>query len=260
MNLQRIRVQWASLQSIAEAQPTFNQFNSRWFSVSSSIGESRFKREKAVRRIISPAISNFYLQLTLSNGKMSKRDQAIFIHLLQQEFLKLLRTAYLFGIESAYQSLGFYPQFSTAPKFRLPISIESSLKIRARQSATFFVLTSLNLLRLKKFQNVKKRIYRWRGWRLSLVANREFGFAYSQARWDVFFNSKISRKRWICVYDDRTRDEHLINARVGWIPLNQKFPSGVFSPGIRDKDSFGCRCSLEPSFMDFRVDNLWVGG
>jgi len=77
-----------------------------------------------------------------------------------------------------------------------------------------------------------------------LVAITETGNAYEEAGWQAGMQMQergiLMEKFWNNVGDDRVSDGCLANTAVGWIPIDQPFPSGHQHP-LRFP---GCRCSL----------------
>jgi len=252
-----------------------NQFNAVLFSLENSVGSSRKDEEAREAKRFQSFFSNFLDQMLKSflESKLDKRDLT---KELEAGLFKLLLNAYNFGGSTALQTFGFNTPFSTITlKFKLKDkSILKELKKRAKKSASDIYNTTHSDLKFqskaKKREsekeaevNSKKRLVKYitnsKSWRAFLIIRREFLFGFSLARWHVFKKSGATTKRWLRTSDKLTRGNHKKNQEVGWIGIDAKFPSGVLTPGIRDKDSFGCRCALDVKINNIKSKNVWLG-
>lgn len=233
-----------------------NQFNASLASIVSSLGTKREAEENKLIRKFSPLYAEFIDKL-FQRFETKNRKRADLTQIFEERLFELLKASFVFGAFSAIESLGFN-QLGQTIKFDLTNSkILRTLRARARSSSLQIYATSL--FKFKHSSDAERYVKKSKIWRPLLIVQREFAFGFSLARWEVFKRAKVQRKRWVSVQDNRKRVQHKQNEEVGWIDFNARFPSGSLSPGIRDEDSFGCRCVMDADVLSVFEPYIWVG-
>lgn len=160
-----------------------------------------------------------------------------------------------FGVTTAFRDMGILRK-------DLPESVEFTLTddalIFAADSFIRFTLRKTTDTTLQEAQKTVVRVmFEERGnitdalqelrdegisnYRADLISRTVTAAAIGKARFETFRNSGAQKKTWITVGDDRVRELHSLNESVGYIPIDQTYPSGAQHVGD-GADAVGCRC------------------
>ncbi len=175
---------------------------------------------------------------------------------------RIILDAYLFGADSALRDFGFntLEQVSNQRSFTLANeTVLKQIQLRAVKSSDSIHRTTLGIFRRQASEeDILKYVKRSQLWRPLMIARREFFFGFSLARYQVFQNSGVKRVLWFNGNLDK-KPLHFRNQSEGFISIGDNFKSGTFSPGIEDRDSFGCRCILLPDTLNLVPEVIWLG-
>ena len=86
-------------------------------------------------------------------------------------------------------------------------------------------------------------------WQALRIARTETQVAFNSAMNDQYVRSKVQRRQWITVGDNRVRPAHTANEMAGWVEMHLPFPNGAMHPG-EGADSINCRCSIQADLSD----------
>lgn len=86
-------------------------------------------------------------------------------------------------------------------------------------------------------------------WQALRIARTETQKSFNSAMNDQYARSKVQRRQWITVGDNRVRPAHTANEMAGWVEMHLPFPNGAMHPG-EGADSINCRCSIQADLSD----------
>lgn len=226
----------------------------------SYLGNPRLHREKMAAILVSKDYNRFLKRFIISF--LDKKSTSYLRFFFEITLNRILLDAYLFGADSAIRDFGFNTLEQVSNQRSFDLTNEQAIKhlnLRAMKSSDSIHSTTLGIFRRQKdSDDILKYAKKSRVWRPLLIARREFFFGFSLARFHMFQKSGISRALWFNGNLDR-KPAHFKNQTEGFISLGDNFSSGVFSPGLEDTDSFGCRCILLPDILNLDEDGIWTG-